>query len=99
MDIIGANIIRPPLEIKGRWRKQDFNATVQKDGTILFDGKIDRSPSIAAGMARNIASRPPPDKRAYWQTNGWTFWKYHDSKTGKLEAIDNLRRLCTKAKL
>ncbi len=41
-----------------------YEATVESDGQIKYDGKLYRSPS-AAGMA--IAGRP---------VNGWTFWAF-----------------------
>jgi hypothetical protein len=40
---------------------------------------------------------PPQDGRRLYQTNGWTFWKYYDSQTGKLVEIDRLRRQYLKA--
>lgn len=91
-DLIDAGLISPPFELEAKWRKQRFAATVEKDGTVTFQGKQYSSLSVSGGMARNIASGPPKDGRPYYQTNGWTFWKCHDKNTGKPEIIDLLRQ-------
>lgn len=91
-NLIEAGVIRAPFAIEVKFKKQEFSATIQADGSILFQGKIFDSLSVAAGMARNIANGPPPDGRKYWQTNGWSFWKFRDPTTGKLQAVDVLRQ-------
>ncbi len=91
-DLLEAGLISPPFEIEATWRKQRFTAVVEKDGSVTFQGRAYRSLSVSGGMARNIASGPPKDGRPYYQTNGWTFWKYRDSRTGKLEVVDVLRQ-------
>lgn len=91
-DLISAGLLSPPFELEATWRKRRFTALVEKDGSITFQGQQYRSLSVSGGMARNIASGPPKDGRAYYQTNGWTFWKYRDNKSGKLEVIDVLRQ-------
>lgn len=91
-ELIDAGLVSPPFELEATWRKQRFTAVVEKDGSVTFQDRPYRSLSVSGGMARNIASGPPPDGRAYYQTNGWTFWKYRDTKTGKLEVVDVLRQ-------
>lgn len=91
-NLIEAGIIHAPFNIEVKFKKQEFSASIQADGSILFQGKKYDSLSVAAGMARNIANGPPPDGRKYWQTNGWSFWKYRDPTTGKLQAVDVLRQ-------
>jgi hypothetical protein len=49
---------------------------------ILFGGARYTSLSVSAERARNIANGKPPDGRPYWQTNGWTLWRYRNSETG-----------------
>lgn len=91
-DLIVAGLLSPPFELEATWRKQRFTGVVEKDGSVTFQDRPYLSLSVSGGMARNIASGPPPDGRAYYQTNGWTFWKYRDNKTGKLEVVDVLRQ-------
>lgn len=91
-DLIDAGLFHPPHEIVARWRKQDFTAAVEADGTVTFNGERYSSLSVAAGFARNIANGPPTDGRTHWQTNGWTFWKCRDPATGALVPLDHLRQ-------
>ncbi len=67
-------------------------ADVAGIASAIFDGKTYTALSAAAGMARNAVIGPPPDGRPYWPTNGWSFWKYQDHETGKLEKIKLLRK-------
>jgi hypothetical protein len=97
-DLIEAGFIHPPLELEVTYKKAHLSAAVRSDGTILFDGKTYTSLSVAGGMARNSVSGLPRDGRSYYETNGWIFWKYQDSETGKLKKIDRLRQLYLKRK-
>ena len=92
LDLIKAGLIRTPLEIEATHRKQRHTASVQDDGTIVFNKDRYASLSLAGGYARNISSGPPTDGRKFYQTNGWIFWKYRDRETGKLEVIDKIRQ-------
>lgn len=91
-DLIAVGLIRPPFELTATWRNQPFTANIQTDGSILFGSERYTSLSVSAGQARNIANGKPPDGRSYWQTNGWIFWKYRDSETGRMEVLDRLRQ-------
>ena len=95
-DLIEFGIITPPLEIEATFKEKRVTATINDNGTITFDGHAYSSPSIAAGMARNSVSGSPSDGRKFWQTNGWTFWKYHDPQTDELQLLDYLRQQCEK---
>jgi hypothetical protein len=86
-DLIEAKIIAPPTEIEVVFKGQRLTALIGKDGLIHFDGQTYNSPSLAAGFARNKVSGPPPDGRPYWQTNGWTFWRYRETATGTFAPI------------
>ena len=92
IDLIKAGLIRAPFEIEVTHRKQRHTATIQDDGTIIFNKEQYASLSLAGGYARNISSGPPSDGRKFYQTNGWTFWKYRNRETGKLEVVDNIRQ-------
>ena len=91
VDLIENGIIKPPMQLETQYKKTRFTATIQSDGSILFDGKVYTSLSTAAGIARATLRKPPPGRK-YPQTNGWTFWKYRDPETGDLLSIDFLRK-------
>lgn len=93
INLIESGLIHPPLELEVIYKKHRLTATVQPDGTVLFNEKPYTSLSVAGGMARNSISGPPRGGRPYYQTNGWTFWRYRDQATGKSEEIDSLRKL------
>jgi len=90
-DLIQAGLIIPPLELERKYKGVQLKATIEQDGSVVFDGERYNSLSIAGAMARKSIIGAPPGRR-YPQTNGWTFWRYHDTETGKLEKIDLLRQ-------
>ncbi len=90
-DLIGAGLINPPLRVEKDYLGSHLEAVIQPDGTIAFDGVSYRSPSTAAGMARKSVMKTPQGE-GFPATNGWVFWKYYDSDTGKLEEIALLRQ-------
>jgi hypothetical protein len=91
VDLIRANLIKPPLKLEKEYKGEHLEAEVQQDGTIVFDGETYRSLSLAAAFARKSIIGAP-EGRKYPQTNGWVFWRYHDPVTGRLEEIDVLRQ-------
>ena len=90
-DLIRAGLLKPPLELERLYKGVVLKATVQADGSIMFDGESYSSLSTAAGMARKTVIGAPPGRR-YPQTNGWIFWRYRNLENGKLEAVDVLRQ-------
>jgi Restriction Enzyme Adenine Methylase Associated len=92
VDLIRTNLIQPPLNLEKQYKGRHLEAVIQQDGTILFDGETYRNPSPAAGFARKSIIGGPVGSKGYPPTNGWTFWKYHDPQTGRLEEIDVLRQ-------
>lgn len=90
-ELIDRGLITPPLALQTDYLGKQLNATIQSDGTVLFDGKAYSSPSTAAGVARATVKKPTSGRK-YPQTNGWTFWKYRDPKTGNLLTIDMIRK-------
>lgn len=96
-DLIGLiqrGVIKPPLDIEKTYLGQRLTATIQKNGTVSFNGATYSSLSVAAGMARNQVKGPPPPEHphSYWPTNGWKFWRFKDPATGSLRPVDELRR-------
>ena len=66
-ELVQQGLLKPDQELRLNWRGKSFSATVQSDGSILFDGKEYTSPSAAGQAARNGMS-----------TNGWVYWKCFD---------------------
>lgn len=92
-DLIAKGLIKPPFLLEAVYKGSKLTATIQEDGTVCFEGKSYNSLSTAAGMARATKRKAPPGRK-YPQTNGWTFWKYRDPKTGELFNLDFLRKKC-----
>lgn len=90
-DLIQAGLLKTPIELERRYKKTHLKANIQADGKVVFDGKSYDSLSTAAGMARKSLTGGTPGQK-YPQTNGWTFWQYHDQQTGRLEEIDTIRQ-------
>jgi len=74
-----APYVKDGFPIRANYKGKTYTAKVNSEGTILYDGKIYTSPSLA-GMAvinRNV--------------NGWLFWKYQNEK-GEWVKLDELRK-------
>ncbi len=65
-------------EIRMKYKGKIYKASIRKDGSILYAGKLYTSPSLAGSAIK---------KRA---TNGWTNWKYEQAP-GYWVLLDNLR--------
>jgi hypothetical protein len=89
-DLIGAGIIRPPLELEKLYLHHKLSARVEADGQVTFAGQSYDSLSTAGGAARASVPGSPTDRERP-QTNGWTFWRFRDTD-GRLKAIDELRQ-------
>ena len=92
VDLISAGLIKPPFEIETTYIDVNLRAFIRESGEVEFGGLTYPSLSECAGMARNSVKGPPSDGRKFYQTNGWTFWKYRDERTGKLVVVDELRK-------
>lgn len=90
-DLIGAGLLKPPVDLECLYRRTNLKAVIQVDGKVMFSGNIYDSLSTAAGMARKSIIGAPAGRK-YPQTNGWTFWKFRDSQSGKKIEIDTLRQ-------
>jgi hypothetical protein len=74
-----AAYVTQPFQIRLTYKGELYEAIVQKDGTILYNGKAFNSPSMAAVAIKGRAS------------NGWVNWQYKNS-SGEWFFIDELRR-------
>ena len=88
--LIGAGLVRVPLEIEHYFRGAHLSARIEDADGIVFDGAVYDSLSTAGGMARKSVTGSPAG-RDYPQTNGWTFWEYR-APDGTLHSLDDLRR-------
>lgn len=68
-----------PLNLRSVFHRRKFKASVRRDGSIRFGGRLYRSPSAAA---HRIAKRA---------MNGWTFWQF-ERAPGQWVPLDELRR-------
>ena len=68
-DLIGAGVLKPRLKLIGRYKKQDFEATLLPNGEIEFQGQQYSSPSDAGAAAKATITGK---KR---NTSGWDFWQ------------------------
>jgi hypothetical protein len=89
--LIAAGLITAPLEVMRTYKGFKLVATVQPDGRVAFGGQVYDSLSTAGGMARKSVIGAP-EGRPFPPTNGWTFWRFHDPKTGELRDIDSVRQ-------
>lgn len=69
-----------PFIIRGKHKGQRIQARVRRDGTILLNGKVYTSPSLAAAAACKRRT-----------CNGWTFWRY-ERAPGDWVTLDTMRR-------
>ena len=74
-----AKYVAAAFPIRARFKGRLLKATVRRDGTIRFAGKIYNSPSLAAADACKRVS-----------CNGWSFWTYQRAP-GDWVPLDALR--------
>jgi len=73
-----AKFISVPKRIRVRYKGKLYRARIRRDGTILYDGVVYRTPSAAGNAVRK---RP---------TNGWQFWQY-ERAPGDWVALSKIR--------
>jgi hypothetical protein len=86
-DLVRERGLGLPLPIHSVYRGERAEATIESDGTFLFDSNGYRSPSLAASAARRALGYAGVGKAA---TNGWTFWRFTDAD-GVERTLDALR--------
>ena len=80
-----AGIVSAPLALFKKYKGVELKATVLENGTVEFDGRVYDSCSTAGAYARGTVVGGAPS------TNGWSFWKYHDSN-GVARVLDFARQ-------
>jgi len=69
--VFEAGLVPPGTVLFVDYQDHHYEATVQEDGTILFEGKAYRTPS---GAGEAVTS-----KYGVSGPNGWTFWQFKDA--------------------
>jgi hypothetical protein len=83
-DLITANVLKAPLRLFSRYRKQLLEAMLLPTGEVEFQGQRYASPSAAGGAAKaTITGRK-------MSTDGWSFWQV-EGKDGKTRTLDEVR--------
>jgi hypothetical protein len=96
-DLISAGIIRAPLDLEREYKGHRFQARIEADGSVTWNGQRFNSLSQAGGAARASVIGTKAGGRVP-ATNGWAFWQ-HRGPGGKLEDVGILRdRLAAAAK-
>jgi len=81
-DLIDANLLEPDTKLFAEYRGTTYEATVQAEGTILFEGTSYKTPSAAGGAVTA--------KHGIHAPNGWDFWNLKDSE-GAIRPLGSLR--------
>ncbi len=84
LQLIKAGILPAPLPLFREYKGRRFEAALQPDGTIEFQGTQYDSPSPAAAEARSVIL----GRRA--STNGWRFWRFV-GRSGDEQSLDDAR--------
>jgi hypothetical protein len=81
--LVEAGLVKAGSKAFAEYQGQRYEAVVQPDGKMLFEGEAFRSPSAAGGAvtAKHGVSKP----------NGWTFWQVKNSE-GEVVKLAALRK-------
>jgi hypothetical protein len=82
-DLITADLIRPETTLFVQYKDTVHEATVQADGTILFEERIYKTPSAAGGAVTA--------KHGVHAPNGWWFWQL-TGPDGSQTPLETIRR-------
>lgn len=80
-ELLDVELISPGSVLFADYKGEHHEATVQADGTIMFEGKAYQKPSAAA--------RAVTTKHGVKHVNGWAFWQFEDAAglTKRLAAV------------
>ena len=82
-DLVTADLIRPETTLFVEYKGKVHEATVQADGTILFEGKTFKTPSAAGGAVTA--------KHGVHAPNGWWFWQL-SAPDGSPKPLETIRQ-------
>lgn len=90
VSLIEEGAITAPSIIRGDAQGTAIEATIEKDGTIVFRGMSFNSPSVAAGHAITATTGFTTPGRSYASVNGWKFWRIA-GKRGEWRSLKEVR--------
>ena len=82
-DLLAARLIEPETVLFTEYKGSRYEATIQPDGTVSFEGATYKTPSAAGGAVTAKHGIHPP--------NGWNFWQLMDSE-GNATALETIRQ-------
>ena len=85
-NLIEAGLLMAPLKLVATYAGKEFESELLPDGTVTFEGKVYKTCSAAAGVARGIVT----SGRGTLPKNGWAFWHYRD-ESGRLVPLTDAR--------
>ncbi len=87
--LLEAKSLNAGQKIYAKYKGFDYEASVEADGSILFNGVSYPSLSSAGSAARKDTCVKLGETRQL-QTNGWVFWHYEDTNS-KRRPLSELR--------
>jgi hypothetical protein len=91
-DLIERGAFKAPLKAYGGHNGVAVEATIQTDGTFLWQGQTFNSPSVAAGYAVTALTKTTTPGRSYLSINGWKFWSV-ECADGHSRTLSEIREL------
>jgi len=82
-DLVDADLIPVGTVLFVDYKSVRYEASVEADGSILFEGLTYKTPSAAGGAVTG--------KYGVYAPNGWTFWKFRD-KDGTIKPLEAARQ-------
>ena len=82
-DLMGAGLINAGTTLIVEYKGSRYEAVLQEDGTIIFEGTIFKTPSAAGGAVTAKHNVSPP--------NGWVFWSFI-SASGNAVLLETIRQ-------
>jgi hypothetical protein len=77
--LMKAGYIKAGQVIRAHYHGIDLEATITKDGKVLFEGAVYQTLSAAGAAAKNHVSR-----KGYLATDGWMFWEMDDGNGNRV---------------
>ena len=88
-ELIDDGSLEAPVTVSGVYRGKTIEATLERDGSFLWNGETLASPSVAAGKAITAATGFRSPGRQYASVNGWKFWIVE--KDGQSRSLAEIR--------
>lgn len=89
-DLIDRGLIHAPAVVRGVYKGTIIQATIDSDGSFVWNAERFSSPSVAAGRMITAISGDRTPGRGYLSINGWKFWSVKCTD-GEFRALIELR--------